>query len=238
MRMNLKTQARRMLVGITFGPLALAVALAAPASPAADHAAAAAPDLTTANDVTGTGSRTTAADITRKSASDKADATPSASPGAAQAVPDVSTLANTSLGGGGTSANTESVSAAYKDLVKSAGAQETYQNLSADIGLDKARQVLDAGSDDDIAAARKARAAVDSNASQRTSGLPRTEEQMRQDEARASLLATQLLDEVAPWVGGAVLLYVSVKMGRYFLLRSREKAARRRRRRRSGVRTY
>lgn len=227
MRINFTIKALLTLMGMGLGSMVFAATLAGSAGMSAGSpATAAALDLPVGNDAA-------SAEAARKSPVTKTDEAPSAARAAPEA-PAAVTNANVSIG---KPANDESISAAYKDLVKATGAQDTYQNLSADLSMEKARQVLDAGSEDEIDAARRARANNDASASMRTAGPARTEEQMRQDEARASLLAAQLLDEVAPWVGGAVVLYLGMKIARYFLLRSRAKSSRRRRHRRSMVRS-
>ncbi len=131
-----------------------------------------------------------------------------------------------------TAGDVDLVRGTYKDVVTATGAQETYQQLNADLGLDKAHAQLDAG-DDDAAAVRKARANAETGRMDRTGAgePPRTAEQLRQDEARASMLTSQLIDEVLPWVAGAAVLYVGLHVARYLLVRSRAKAARRRRHR-------
>jgi hypothetical protein len=225
MCMTFKTKALMALAGLALAPAVFAAAVSIPAGPDLPSAAAGL-DLVAGRDTAAT------ADAVRPALAGKADPAE-----AGRAV-----LADTPITSGNTNttstpANADSVSTVYKDLVKSSGAQDAYQNLSADLSLDKARQVLDAGSDEDLNAARRARADADASAGMRTSGQVRTEEQIRQDEARASILAAQLLDEVAPWVGGAVALYVTLKIARYVLLRSREKASRRRRHRRSTARS-
>lgn len=232
MRIHLITKVLLTLAGVALAPVVWAAATGGSASPSPDGPAAGAVlDVSTSVDAVDSAGR--AADSARKAAAAaKADA-------ATRALPDAPVNANNISTGNGASANSDSINAAYKDLVKSAGVQNTLQDISADLSLDKARQALDAGSDEEIEAARKARASGDTAASMRTTAAPRTEEQQRQDEARASLMAAQLLDEVAPWVGGAVVLYVSLKIARYVFLRNREKAARRRRHRhrRSTVRS-
>lgn len=239
MRIHLKTKALLVAAGLALVPLAFAAAVGGSAGPAvantADTSVVAIPagadwaDSSGAPDASG---RATSANAGPKSATSKTDASPSVAVGSAS--PDVQVPTNSPAPAGATPANAESVSAAYKDLVKSTGAQDVYQNLSADLGA--ARQALDAGSEEEIAAARKARANGDVStggiSGLRAAEPPRTEEQMRLDEARASLLANQLLGEVAPWVAGAVLLYIGVKIARYMLLRSRNKAARRHKHRR------
>jgi hypothetical protein len=227
MRMNFTIKALFTLVGMGLGPIVLAATVAGSASPLAENpATAAALDFSTGHDA---GS----ADGAHKSSATKTDETASM----ARTAPDAPAPLGNANAAIGKPAHDESISAAYKDLVKATGAQDTYQNLSADPSLEKARQVLDAGSEEEIDAARRARVNNEASANMRTGGPERTEEQIRQDEARASLLAAQLLDEVAPWVGGAVVLYVGMKIARYFLLRSRAKASRRRKSRRSMVRS-
>ena len=227
MRINFTIKALFTLVGMGLRSMVFAATVAGSASPLAESpTTAAALDISAGN---GAGS----SDGARKSLAAKTDDTPSM----ARTPPETQAPLGNANADIGKPAHDESISAAYKDLVKAAGAQDTYQNLSADLSIEKARQVLDAGSEEEIDAARRARANSEASASMRTGGPERTEEQIRQDEARASLLAAQLLDEVAPWVGGAVVLYLGMKVARYFLLRSRAKASRRRKSRRSMARS-
>ena len=130
----------------------------------------------------------------------------------------------------------ERVRAAYKELMEVTGADEAWRQLNAGRegengdafsnrphDADNSRRRAEASSGDD-----SRMAALDS---------PRTEEQRKLDEVRASLLFSALLEEVTPWLIAAVVIYAVVYGARVVLAYNRMKAERKRKRRKSTTRS-
>lgn len=126
----------------------------------------------------------------------------------------------------------ERVHQAYKELVEATGADEAWRLLNA--GLEGENGGAFSNSPRDADATRR-RAEAPSGSDSRIAALesPRSEEQRKLDEVRASLLFSALLDEVTPWLIAAVVIYVVVYGARVLLAYNRMKAARKRKRRKS-----
>jgi hypothetical protein len=126
---------------------------------------------------------------------------------------------------------------ASKELAESTGLADAKARLEGEFGADKTG-LSEAEADADPANALRRRAAGTHGDTEPTpQGPQRTAEQIKNDGARASILASALINEVMPWAVGAALVLAGIKGVRLFLAFSRKQSKRQRRHRRSSGRS-
>ena len=130
----------------------------------------------------------------------------------------------------------ERVRAAYKELMEVTGADEAWRQLNAGREGENGDAFSNGPRDADNTR-RRAEASSGDDSRMAALDSPRTEEQRKLDEVRASLLFSALLEEVTPWLIAAVVIYAVVYGARVVLAYNRMKAARKRKRRKSTTRS-
>jgi len=127
-------------------------------------------------------------------------------------------------------ADRDVIRSAYKQLAETTGAVDALQRLNAELGSDKTGEAVGGTRDADTEGGRPHggadRAAV--------ATMPKTAEQLHQEDVQASFMAQMLIDEVRPWALGTALVYFGIYGVRMMLRYSRMKSERRRKQRKSG----
>ena len=122
----------------------------------------------------------------------------------------------------------ETLHVAVKEAAVSTGAIEAKQYLSTEFGSDAA---ADADADSNVLR-RRANRGGSENATT-NNAPPRSEEQLKLDEEKASFLASALVREVVPWAIGAAVLLVCLQGLRSMLVFSRRQTERKHKYRKS-----